>query len=214
MTDPHMPADIPSPIDLCDPAQARDWANTAMVKRSWRKEFFGAILEEIRGRIVADVSVLELGSGPGFFARRLLTATPAVRYTALDFSPAMHTLAREQLGELAGRVQFIERDFKHPGWSAGLPVFDAVVAVQCVHELRHKRHALALYRAVRELLGSKGIFLMCDHYAGGDGMDDRELYMTPQEHEAALSAAGFSQVRMLLKKGGLILFRAAAGPNG
>jgi ubiquinone/menaquinone biosynthesis C-methylase UbiE len=60
----------------------------------------------------ADLSVLELGSGPGFLARHLLEILLSVHYVALDFSPAMHTLAQEYLGALAERVVFIEANFK------------------------------------------------------------------------------------------------------
>jgi SAM-dependent methyltransferase len=205
-----LPPDIPSPIDLRKIDDARDWAKSAMEKRPWRTEFFRSIARELVQLNAANLSVLELGSGPGFLARHLLEALPSVAYVALDFSPAMHELAKEHLGALAERMQFLNVDFKEPHWSANLSAFDAVVTVQAVHELRHKRHAVSLYRAVRELLRNRGIFLMCDHFIGEGGMSDTALYMSPEEQEAALRLGGFTQVKMILRNGGLALFRATA----
>jgi SAM-dependent methyltransferase len=205
-TDPL--ADVPSLVDLRSMADARDWASTAMARRPWRTEFFHRIADELSHSGSAQLSILELGSGPGFLARHLLTALPAATYVALDFSPAMHELATERLGELADRVQFVEADFRTAQWSAGLPRFDAVVTVQAVHEIRHKRHAPSLYQAIRRLVDPAGQFLMCDHFAGAAGMDDLVLFMTPEEHETALRSGGFSNVALLLQREGMVLFSA------
>src|SRR5713226_9464756 len=102
--------DVPSPIDLRNAADAREWASTAMVKRPWRTEFFTRMAEELSNR-ATPLSILELGSGPGFLAQHLLSALPSATYTALDFSQAMHDIAKERLGRLADRVTFIESDF-------------------------------------------------------------------------------------------------------
>jgi len=202
------PSDAPSSIDFRRMDVARDWARSATEKRPWRKEFFQAIAQGLRGLNLDNLSVLELGSGPGFLARHLLEGFPSATYVALDFSSAMHALAREHLGALADRVRFLELDFKASHWSAELPTFNSVVSMQAVHELRHKRHAALFYRAVRSLLQTGGIFLMCDHFAGEGGMTDTALYMTPEEHEQALLAGGFSRPRELRRDRGLILFRA------
>ena len=106
-----MPIDVPSPIDLRRMADARPWAETALARRPVRPEFFEAFAREI-GRDGARV--LELGSGPGFLAAHLLRAWPGLDYVALDFSPAMHELAAERLGERAARVRFVERSFREP----------------------------------------------------------------------------------------------------
>jgi uncharacterized protein (DUF1697 family) len=38
-------------------------------------------------------------------------------------------------------------------------------------------------------------------------MSDRALFMTMEEHEAALHGAGFTNVHVLLQAGGLVLYR-------
>ena len=201
------PADIPSPIDFRLQSDAVEWAATAMAKRPWRQAFFRSFVSELEQLIPADGSILDLGSGPGFLARAILQALPRVEYTALDFSPAMHALARERLGELAARVRFLERDFKTPEWTAGLPSYDAVVTIQAVHELRHKRHVPALYDSVRRLLRPGGVFLVCDHVCGESPGSEPPLYMSLDENRQALAAAGLS-AHEVRHEGGMMLFRA------
>ena len=118
----------------------------------------------------------------------------------------MHMLARARLGA-AGDTRFVEADFKQHGWSHDMGPFDAVVTVQAVHELRHKRHAVDLHTAVYQLLRAGGLYLVCDHLAGPNGMSDTELYITVTEQSEALETAGFGDVSILLEMGGLVLHR-------
>ena len=176
------------------------------MKRPHRVRFFDAIAEELGA--AGARSVLELGSGPGFLALHLRTAAPHLRLTLLDFSAAMHELARERLGPLGDEVTFVEASFREPQWTAARDAVDAVVTVQAVHELRHKRHAVALHAAVRSLLVAGGVYLVCDHYVGEDGMKNDELFMTVDEQREALRAAGFEDVELVLCEKGLVLHRA------
>jgi SAM-dependent methyltransferase len=201
--------DVPSPIDLRQMEDAREWANSALSKRPYRTEFFSQFASAISAQSEnRAASVLELGAGPGFLAKHLLTALPLIDYVALDFSVAMHQLALERLGALAQRVQFLERSFRDPDWFHSLAQFNYVVSNQAVHELRHKQYAPALHQQVRALLVEGGSYLVCDHFAGEGGMSNYELYMTAEEQKAALLAAGFTKVEQLLLKGGLVLHRA------
>lgn len=200
-----LPDDVPTPIDFCLDKDAREWADNAMRRRPYRAGIFATISHELAA--INAQKVLELGSGPGFLAERLLIDHPNIEYTALDISPAMHSLARQRLDAGASRVDWVEGDFKSDGWSNGLGRFDAVVTVQAVHELRHKRHAPALYEAVHRLLTPGGTFLMCDRFVGSDGIGDAALFMTPEEHAAALEQGGFRAPALLLQGDGLVLFR-------
>ncbi|SMC16988.1 Methyltransferase domain-containing protein [Andreprevotia lacus DSM 23236] len=200
--------DVPSPVDLRLMDDASEWAATAMVKRPWRCEFFAAFASVLKVSTSPVGRVLELGSGPGFLAEHLLNEMPSLACVALDFSPAMHKLARERLGALATRVQFVERSFKEPEWTQGLGLFDAIVTNQAVHELRHKRHARELHTQARSLLVPGGIYLVCDHFAGDNGMKNDQLYMTVAEQRDALTNAGFCHVEQVLLQGGLVLHRA------
>jgi SAM-dependent methyltransferase len=203
------PPDVPSPIDLRRSEDAHDWAEAAMVTRPYRSDFFkafaAALAQASQGK---PIHVLELGSGPGFLAEHLLKALPTLDLVALDFSPAMHELAAQRLGPLARRVTFVERSFLDAGWAEGLGPFHAVVTLQAVHELRHKRHAPALHAQVRQVLVPAGHYLVCDHFAGEGGMTNDQLYMSRNEQREALSGAGFENVEEVLVKGSLTLHHA------
>ncbi len=200
-----MTTDVPSPIDLRLMEDAHPWAEAALGKRPVRPEFFDTFARLIG---TDGVRVLELGSGPGFLAEHLLRALPGLRYVALDFSPAMHQLAAERLGDRAARVTFVERSFREPAWVDGLGPFDFVVTNQAVHELRHKDHAATLHAQVRPLLAAGGIYLMCDHFCGEGGLSNDQLYMTVAEQHDALVRGGFASAETVLVKGGLALHRA------
>ena len=198
--------DVPSPIDLCNTEDAREWASKAMDARPWRVDFFNAFRSELVA--VGALTVLELGSGPGFLADQLLSLSSEFDYTALDFSAAMHQLATERLGDKCCHVKFVERSFREPDWGNGLGPYDAVITNQAVHELRHKAHATALHTQVRQVLRAGGLYLVCDHFVGEGGMKNDQLYMTIEEQRDALFAAGFDMVESVLVKGGLVLHRA------
>jgi SAM-dependent methyltransferase len=189
-------------------ADARHWAESAMEKRPWRLAFFRSFAAELEALGRYGLSILELGSGPGFLAEHVLAALPSADYWALDFSAAMHELARERLGDKADRVRFLLADFKADGWANGLGHYDAVITMQAVHEVRHKRHVPSLLTTVGELLTPGGVFLMCDHIVGEGGMTDSNLYMTQSEQKEALLGAGFSQVDLVKAESGLVLWRA------
>jgi cyclopropane fatty-acyl-phospholipid synthase-like methyltransferase len=202
-----VPPDVPSPIDLQDEADARAWTESANTLRPSRKTFFAAISSAIRES--QPVTVLELGSGPGFLAKQVLDDHPTIRMTLLDFSEPMHRLAGERLRQHASRVTHVCRSFKDEDWLDSLGPFDYVVTIQAVHELRHKRYATNLHRQVRSLLRQGGAYLVSDHHAGENGMKNTELYMTVDEQREALRTAGFATVRELLLLNGLVLHSAA-----
>ncbi len=198
---------VPSPIDLCDPRSAREWARTAQA-RPGRAEIFEAFVRELRALGDDALVALDLGSGPGFLAAHLLDAIPNLRVTLLDFSPAMHGLAQERLCSQLERVSFLERSFKDANWQSGLGPFDVVVTNQAVHELRHKRYASHLHGAVRQVLKPGGTYLVSDHFFGDGGLQDEQLYMTVAEQQVALLAAGFSKAERVAAFSSLAMHRA------
>src|SRR5688572_33026267 len=113
-----VPMDVPSPIDFGRVEDAQAWADEANLKRPWRTHFFAAIVHELVRLGIPSASVLELGSGPGFLAERVLEALPAVTYTLLDSSAAMQELARVRVGHGVG-VQFVAADFTRDHWTDG-----------------------------------------------------------------------------------------------
>lgn len=204
-----VPADVPSPINLSAREDAMAWTAAANQHRPLRRDFFHRIAGVVARSGGPAPRVLELGSGPGFFAQTLLAFAPKARYVALDVSAVMHSLARQRLGAAAAHITFLERDLRSPDWNADLDGFDFVVTHQAVHELRHKRYAVGLHRQVRAVLAPHGQYLMCDHYLGRDGMANGELYMTPSDQVTALKQAAFSRVTTLMHASGMALYSAA-----
>lgn len=203
-----MTDDVPSPIDLRLMPDATEWARTAEQLRPQRPQIFAEF-----ARLIAEAPrvsrILELGSGPGFLAEHLLQSNSFTEYVAFDFSPAMHELAKERLGGSAEKLTFVARSFRDANWSEDLGEFDCIVALQSIHELRHKRYASTLHAQVREILAESGVYLMCDHFAGDGGMRNSDLFMTIAEQEAVLRQAGFEKVDKQLVMGSLVLFSAA-----
>lgn len=152
-------------------------------------------------------NALELGSGPGFLAQYLCQRISKISLTLLDFSNAMHELAKERLRDCRQDIEFICRDFRDPDWTHDLGKFDCVFSNQSIHELRHKSLAVTLHKQVRSLLVEGGIYLVCDHFAGPGGMKNIELYMTPDEQISSLEVAGF-KAEVLLQKGSMQIVRA------
>lgn len=149
--------------------------------------------------------VLELGSGPGLLAERILHSCQIERYTLLDFSPPMLELSRARVGGHPAAA-FVLADFKQPDWTARVAgPFDAVVAMQAVHEIRHKRHVPGLYSDVRGLLRPGGLLLVCDHAPADDSARATALFATEAEQHAMMTGAGFSEVTTLLEHRGLYL---------
>jgi SAM-dependent methyltransferase len=200
------PRDVPSPIDFHDPAQARAWMDRTAAIRPWRPEFFHAFSVALNAYSSHPLRILELGSGPGQLAATVLKNCRASQYVALDFSAAMHDLAREQLGPLAAKVKFVERDFRKPEWNAALGKFDALLTLQAAHETRHRDRLPDLLQRMRASLKAGGLLLYCDHYRGT--LKNPVLYLERQQQPRKLRAAGFVRVERLLDKGGMALYSA------
>jgi len=202
--------DVPSPVDFQDTAEARAWVEHTVASRPWRPRFFEAFAEALNQHFRRPLSVLELGSGPGHLGKHILERCQVATYAALDFSPVMHTLAREHLGSAAERVSFVLRDFRRADWSKDLAPADAVITMQSAHEVRHRQRLPALLAQIHALIRGGGLLLFCDHYVEADTPKNRELYLTKEELPVTLARADFHDVRLLLDWGGMALYRAVA----
>ncbi|MGE5185907.1 MAG: class I SAM-dependent methyltransferase, partial [Acidobacteriota bacterium] len=127
-------------------------------------------------------------------------------YVALDFSPAMHELATEHLGELASRITFVIRDFREPAWPDSLGPFDAVVTLQAAHETRHERHLVPLLARARTRLAPGGVLLYADHYRTPDTKLPA-LFPARADQPLALARAGFADVELRYEEGHMALWR-------
>jgi hypothetical protein len=105
----------------------------------------------------------------------------------------------------------LRADFKQAGWARNIDdPYDGILTMQAVHELRHKRHALKFYESCHAFLKQGGLLLACDHLPQNDSDRDSALFMTEEEHLAAIQTAGFSQVEILLRTPERLACRASA----
>lgn len=195
--------DVPIRVDFRDPETARVWVEETRIKRPYRPRFFAAFCASLASR--RGLRVLELGSGPGQLAREILVHCDVAVYVALDFSPAMHDLARAHLGQLASRVTFVTRDFREPEWPAGLGTFDAVVTLQAAHETRHKRHLVPLLERARSVIAPRGMLLYADHYLTPEAKLPA-LAPAREDQPLALERAGFRDVQLVYDEGHMALW--------
>ena len=192
--------DVPIYVDFRDPAAARAWIADTAIRRPYRPRFFAAFCRALASR--ANLRILELGSGPGQLAREILEHCSVQTYVALDFSPAMHAIAAELLGD---RVAYVTRDFREPDWPHDLGVFDAVVTLQAAHETRHKRHLVPLLQRARTVLAPGGMLLYADHYLTHDTRLPA-LLAARDDQSLALQQAGFAHVELVYEEATMALW--------
>jgi ubiquinone/menaquinone biosynthesis C-methylase UbiE len=198
--------DVPYGNDWDSAEEVAAWAEEADRIRPWR----AAIRDHIARRVATlppGARVLELGSGPGFLAHRVLQRCPSLEgYTLLDFSEPMLALSQERLA-MFPVASFVLASFKSEEWTrrVGGP-FDCVLSMQAVHELRHKRHALRMYEQVYQVLTVPGRIMICDHTPFDDSSASTALYMTEREQQEALAEAGFTNVHIELTMDSLALY--------
>ena len=198
--------DVPYGNDWDSADEVGVWAEQADRVRPWRNQIRARIADRV-SMLRPGARILELGAGPGFLAHSVLQKCPDLGgYALLDFSEPMLALSRARLAHYPA-ASFVLASFKSDDWPrrAGGP-FDCVLSMQSVHELRHKRHARRLYEQVHAVLTVPGLIMICDHTPFDDSAKNTALYMTRQEHQDALTEAGFTDVHMELAVDSLVLY--------
>lgn len=204
--------EVLSPIDFSDPAQARAWVDATVAKRPWRPRFFAAFAQALNSLSDSPIRIVELGSGPGHLAKAILESCSHVAsYAAIDFSPAMHDLARVHLETQADAVCYEIRDFRDGDWAKGLGSIDVIITMQAAHEVRHKSRLPRLLMQIHAALRPGGILLFCDHYAEVASSKSSELHPEYDEQRALLSVPGFVEISELLNEGGMALYQCRKG---
>jgi SAM-dependent methyltransferase len=123
------------------------WADAADRERPWRSQ----IRDHITRRVAMQAPgarVLELGSGPGFLAHRVLQRCPHLEsYTLLDFSEPMVALSQERLAAFPA-ASFVLASFKSGDWPGRVVGrFDCVLSMQAVHEFAEQATRTTIVQA-------------------------------------------------------------------
>lgn len=127
------------------------------------------IEERFPGRSPHSIRVLEVGTGPGFFA--ILLAGAGYRVTAIDLTPSMLAEARGNAGTLADAIVFMEMDAQALDFDD--QSFDVVVSRNVTWNLPEPQKA---YLEWTRVLKSGGLLLNFDanwyRYLFDDGARD------------------------------------------
>ena len=138
----------------------QEWVSKDARRAAEREAQFSAANRWLSVFLEGRSQVLDLGSGPGTLAQKLLAAFPEMKVICLDGSEEMLRLAREGLVSFGDRASFIRADFADENWLSSLPRdLDAVVSARAIHNLRKLKPIERVYRQAFELLRPGGVFL-------------------------------------------------------
>ena len=106
-------------------------------RQRWSDCLHREIARQFSDRAPGSLRVLEVGTGPGFFA--ILLCELGYDVTAVDLTPAMLVEAKKNAGPLAGRIRFLEMNAE----SLDFPdsCFDVVVSRNLTWNLPHPDRA-------------------------------------------------------------------------
>ena len=113
-------------------------------RQKWSDCLHAEIARQFPDRAPEPLRVLEVGTGPGFFAIPLRELGYDV--TAIDLTPAMLEEAKKNAGELAGRIQWMEMNAE--ALSFADESFDMVVSRNLTWNLPHPEKAYAEWARV------------------------------------------------------------------
>ena len=143
----------------------------------WKQTLTGQTCAHFPTRRPDSLRVLEIGTGPGFFA--ILLAEAGYRVTAIDLTPSMLMEARCNAGPLASRIDFREMNAEALTFEDGS--FDVVLSRNVTWNLPHPEIA---YGEWTRVLRPGGLLLNFDanwyHYLFDD--DARQAYDRDREN--------------------------------
>jgi ubiquinone/menaquinone biosynthesis C-methylase UbiE len=168
------------------------WITTDVTRDAERRPLLRRVAELLPFDRAAEVRILDVGGGYGMLTREILEELPNSRVVLHDFSQPMFDQARERLGPLVDRVEFVQADLRDPAWvdAVGGP-YNAVVSSIAIHNVRDPDRIRAIYAEIRALVAPGGCFANFDlAYRGG---------LEVETQLGWLQAAGFREVGCLLE---------------
>ena len=113
-------------------------------RRKWSDCLHAEIARQFPNSASEFLRVLEVGTGPGFFA--ILLRELGYDVTAIDLTPAMLTEAKKNAGELAGKIRWMEMNAEALDFADAS--FDVVVSRNLTWNLPHPDKAYAEWARV------------------------------------------------------------------
>jgi SAM-dependent methyltransferase len=152
-------------------AWLESWEAQQGAQMGSREERFEVIVDAVRVHCGERPRVLDLGSGPGSLATRILRVIPGASVVAVDRDPVLLEIGRHAL---AGdeRVRFADRDLSAAELTDLGTGFDAAVSTTALHWLDGEG-LRRLSRSLAAMLRPGGLFLNGDrHYGEPSPLDD------------------------------------------
>jgi trans-aconitate methyltransferase len=151
----------------------------------YREERFQIMLDALALQLPESFTVIDLACGPGAISQRLLQRFPHAHCIAIDFDPVLLAIGKGALGDMQGRLQWIEADLMQDDWIQKLkqtPI-DAVLTTTALHWLPCDR-LIHLYHQLGEIIRPGGLFFNGDNYQFSTYQPTfRELAITVQEQQ-------------------------------
>jgi ubiquinone/menaquinone biosynthesis C-methylase UbiE len=147
--------------------------------------------------------VVEFCAGAGALAEQLFADHPQIRYTGIDITAPLLTLAHNRLANHAGQITWIEADLNEEGWISQIskPV-NAFMSLQSLHDLGDEGAVARILRLAARHLAPQGQFIYADMLAAEPPEENTNPGKLPAErHLELLAAAGFSSVQCTWKTG-------------
>lgn len=136
----------------------------------------------------ATPTVVDLGTGSGALAQRILKVRPKARLTGIDADGSMLAAATKRL---RGNIRTIEENFER----VSIPPCDVVSASFALHHVPTSRRKAALYKRCFAALRPGGMFVSADSFLSSSSplqASDREAWLTHlQRHYTRVKAENF-----------------------
>lgn len=113
-------------------------------KSVWGRQISRRIAAHFPGREPETIRVLDVGTGPGFFA--IILAQMGYNVTAVDYTVSMLEEAKRNAGTLASRIHFRQMNAEDLSFASGS--FDVVVTRNVTWNLHHPANAYAHWTRV------------------------------------------------------------------
>ena len=138
-----------------------------------RQEMLSLIVQLIPFERDEPLRVLDLGTGTGVPAQRVLQDFPKANVICLDKSAEMMEIGCAKLAEHGDRVRFVQADLEDLAWNNGLPErFDAIVSALAFNLLTHGAKQ-RLFAQCYEMLELHGCLVFSDRLRAADEAVDR-----------------------------------------
>jgi tRNA (cmo5U34)-methyltransferase len=121
-------------------------------------EFYGTIVKLAESEL-PQPRILDIGAGTGLLTNFLLQKYPNAKYTLIDISEEMLSIARKRFSNQIN-IDFIVADYKNYGFTEK---YDIVASSLSIHHLGNDDKK-SLYAIIFNLLNKNGIFINGDQF--------------------------------------------------